>query len=229
MKKLRLPLLFCMIFLPVMMSSVKGLSPVKEKMVRSDIAIIVNFPDKPILIPQYISFWNFWAHVFDFNRDNYSNVGHTGVILLNGTTGDLQYYDFGRYDDRDDLMGPRPAFYGTVRSKRHVPGLELNIKAKLVNGWITNLDTLLIHLGAKKLFKTYGPIESSVVYNLDLDRMLLCANEFEDRGYIYYGAPTHLYCTRFVREVIRAGGSSFGVLTFTGTQTVKHTKKKWPA
>jgi hypothetical protein len=26
-----------------------------------DLAIIVDFPEKPIVIPHYRSFWNFWA------------------------------------------------------------------------------------------------------------------------------------------------------------------------
>lgn len=191
-------------------------------------AIVVDFPEKPILIPQYRSFWNFWTHVFDFNRDQFVMVGHTGVILVNGTSGDLAYYDFGRYDDRNDLVGPRPEYYGTVRSARHVPQLELKLKARLENGWITNLDTILLHLGSNKLFRSYGRIEAAVVYDLDLSRMLARARGFEERVHMYYGAPVHQYCTRFVRDVIRAGGGSFSILSFTGKQTVRDVRRKWP-
>lgn len=190
-------------------------------------AIVVNFPDKPIKLPYYRSFWNFWAHVFDFNRDNFARVGHTGVILVNGSTGDLEYFDFGRYDDRNDLMGPRPEFYGTVRSSGHVPGLALKMHAKFSNGWISNVDTILLHLGAKKLFTGYGRIEAAEVYRLNYDKMINRARRFEDVDYHLYGAPSNLYCTSFVRKVIRAGGGSFAFSVFTGTQTVKHVRKWW--
>jgi hypothetical protein len=192
-----------------------------------DLAVIVNFPEHPIRIPDYRSFWNWWAHVFDTDKDNNVRVGHTGVILVNGSTGELQYFDFGRYDDRNDLMGPRPAFYGVVRSAAHVPLLEMKIRAHLENGWIANLDTILLHLGSKKLLRDYGKMEIAIVYQLDYEKMIVKARSYEDRGYIYYGAPAHLYCTSFVRKVIDAGGSAFGYLNFTGSQTVRHVRKKF--
>ena len=200
----------------------------RGKRANQDIAIIVNFPEKPIQIPNYRSFWNFWAHVFDFNDDNHVMVGHTGVILVDGSTGALFYYDFGRYNDRNDLVGPRPEFYGTVRSEHHVPQLKLTKQAIILNGWITNLDSVLVHLGAKKLFRSYGRIDASVVYHLDLARMVRLADAIESQDYHFYGAPTHQYCTRFVREVIRAGGYRFRMGTFTGTQTIREVKWDWP-
>ena len=193
-----------------------------------DMAVVVNFPDKPIRIPHYRSVWNFGARLFDFNRDGFGMVGHTGVILVDGVSGDLFYFDLGRYDDREDLIGPRPEFYSTVRSARHVPQLELKLKARFQNGWIANLDTILIHLGAKDLFKSYGRMEVAQIFHLNLEKMVHKARSVEDIPYHYYGAPVHQYCTRFVREVIRAGGGSFGFTVFTGTQTVKHVKKFWP-
>lgn len=192
-----------------------------------DMAIVVNFPEKPIKLPYYKGFWSFWARSFDFNKDNYARVGHTGVILVDGRSGHLEYYDFGRYDDRNDLMGPRPEFYGTVRSSRHVPELTLKLQANIENGWITNIDTILVHLGSKKLFKDYGLIEAAPVYHLNLDKMIRKAKVIEDVDYHLYGAPNRLYCTSFVRKVIRAGGGSFAFSVFTGTQTVKHVRKWW--
>ena len=227
MEKLRYKLLI--ILLLISGSASFADSPVTDYYRRgyNDLAVIVNFPEHPIRIPDYRSFWNWWAHVFDIDKDNHLRVGHTGVILVNGSTGDLQYFDFGRYDDRNDLMGPRPAFYGVVRSAFHVPSLDLKIKARMENGWITNLDTILLRLGSKKLFKDYGKMEIAIVYQLDYEKMIAKARFYEDRGYIYYGAPTHLYCTSFVRKVIDAGGNAFGYMNFTGTQTVRHVRKKF--
>jgi hypothetical protein len=194
----------------------------------SDFAIVVNFPEKPIKIPHYRSFWNHCARLMDGNRDHHVMVGHTGVILVDGASGRLTYYDFGRYDDRDDLNGPRPEFYGTVRSERHVRQLELPLPARLENGRITNLDTILIHLGAKKLFRTYGRIDAAVVYQVDIQKMNRYASECEEQDYYWYGAPAYQYCTRFVREVVCAGGYRFPPGIFTGKQTIRQIKRDWP-
>jgi hypothetical protein len=191
-----------------------------------DLAIIVDFPDKLITIPHYRSFWYFFANLFDFDQDGMTKVGHTAIILVDGTTGDLEYFDFGRYDDRSDLMGPRPEFYGTVRSARHVPQLAMKIKARVEDDWILNLDSILIHLAIKPLLKNYDPIDFAVVPNLRLGPMKELARKYEDEGFIYYGAPAHLYCTSFVRKIIRRGGNGFGLLNFTGQQTISHVRKK---
>ncbi|MCK9323866.1 MAG: hypothetical protein M0P69_00070 [Bacteroidales bacterium] len=191
-----------------------------------DLAIIVDFPEKPIVIPHYRSFWNFWAHVFDFNQDGFGKVGHTAVILVDGQTGDLYYFDFGRYDDRSDLMGPRPEFYGTVRSARNVPQLELDIKAKIESDQILNLEAILIQLATKPILHGYDPIDFAVVPNLELGPMVEYARSCEEEGYFYYGAPAHLYCTSFVRKIISKGGKGFHPLNFTGQQTLKNVRKK---
>jgi hypothetical protein len=193
-----------------------------------DMAVIVNYPFHPVEIPHYRSFWYTVARWLDFNHDNIANVGHTGIILVNGSTGELHYFDFGRYDDRVDLIGPRPEFYGTVRSERHVPQLRMNVRARIIDGWISNLDTILIQLVTKKILRGYDPVEVAVYPDLDIDKMLAEARYHENRGYIYYGAPVHLYCTSFVRKIIRAGGGSFGILTMTGKQTVRETRRKYP-
>lgn len=193
-----------------------------------DMAIIVNFPEEPIAIPHYRSFWNSAGHLIDFNRDGFLMVGHTGVILVNGINGSLQYFDLGRYDDRHDLMGPRPDFYGVVRSKRNVPELKLDIVARIENGWITNLEEILVHLGLTPLLRKYGRLDAAVVYQLDLKKMVKKAIDFEERGFLFYGAPAHIYCTSFVRKVIRAGGQGFRASVYTGTQTLQHIRKRHP-
>jgi len=191
-------------------------------------AIIVNFPEEPIAIPHYRSLWYTVAHWIDVDRDGFWMVGHTGVILVNGSDGSLQYFDMGRYDHRHDMMGPRPEFYGVVRSVRNVPELKLDIAARIENGWIININEILIHLGLSPLLKSYGRMDAAVVYQLDLKRMLKKARHYENQGYIYYGAPAHLYCTSFVRKVIRAGGQGFRASIHTGSQTLDHIRKRHP-
>jgi hypothetical protein len=146
---------------------------------------------------------------------------------VDGQTGDLYYFDFGRYDDRSDLMGPRPEFYGTVRSARNVPQLELDIKAKIESDQILNLEAILIQLATKPILHGYDPIDFAVVPNLELGPMVEYARSCEEEGYFYYGAPAHLYCTSFVRKIISKGGKGFHPLNFTGQQTLKKCAKRF--
>ena len=193
----------------------------------NDMAIIVNFPEKPILIPTYRSLSNEVAHWFDWNRDGYVMVSHTGIILCESETGQLLYFDFGRYNNRNDLMGPRPEYYGTVRSVDHVPELELPVKAKIEEGMIANLDTILIYLAINDLFDGYGRIDPAVIPDLNFERMVEKAREFESFDYHFYGAPFHLYCTSFVRKVLFAGGFRFTPWIFTGQQTINFVRRKF--
>jgi hypothetical protein len=218
----------CLVFFPWISGLASGYDSSGRKQNPRDMAVIVNYPEHPVEIPNYRSFWFTIGRFLDFNHDNIANVGHTGIILVNGSSGELHYFDFGRYDDRDDLHGPRPEFYGTVRSERHVPQLKMNIRATIIDGWISNLDTVLVHLAIKKILSGYDPIDAAVVPDLDLEKMLAEARYHEDRGYIYYGAPAHLYCTKYVRKIIRAGGGSFGALTMTGKQTVREVRRRYP-
>lgn len=204
-----------------------GFQGFAQKAPKRDIAVVVNFPDVPIPIPNYRSFWNSMAHLIDWDNNGYVKVGHTGVILIEASTGENQYFDMGRYDDRDDLMGPRPDFYGVVRSPRHVPVLRSQVKARIEQGWLTNLDEILAELVKTGLFSAYGRMESVVVYHLNYSTMLERARSLEQQGYHYYGAPAHLYCTNFVRKVIRAGGYPFPWLVFTGSQTTRHILKRY--
>lgn len=192
---------------------------------KQGMAVVIAFPEKDIQIPTDPSIWNKMARLVDLNRDDHWKVGHAGVLLIDKESRKVQYFDFGRYDNRVDLLEKRPENYGVVRSSETVPELQLSMKAQFNNGILSNLDSLLIHLAVKPMFKSYGRIEAAIYDHLFLDKMKTFINDLSQKGYVEYGCPTKQYCSRFVRQVIRKGGGRYSIGTYTGMQMVKWNRK----
>ncbi|GAA6167144.1 hypothetical protein [Sessilibacter corallicola] len=91
-----------------------------------DLVIPIVFPDYKItveiqrtkvdIIP-WVDFDNFTTPKL---KDKISNLGHAGVLFINGKTGITKYYEYGRYDP--------PANLGIVVKARNLPD------AKIING-----------------------------------------------------------------------------------------------
>lgn len=197
-----------------------------KKKAKNGMAVVVAFPEKNIPLPTDPTIWNHMARLLDFDGDGHWRVGHAGLLLIDKLNGETEYVDFGRYDDREDLPGPRPENYGVVRSPETIPEFKLQLRARFEDGILANLDSLLIMLAANPGFKDYGRIEAAVYDRLQLDKMKDFVSELSREGYIPYGCPTRQYCTRFARQVIRKGGGRYSIGVYTGQQMVHWNRKK---
>jgi hypothetical protein len=90
----------------------------------SDIVIPIVFPDYKISvsIPRqefdfipYISFDNFSTPKY---KEKFSNLGHAGVLFINGKNGTTKYFEYGRYDP--------PAYLGLVQKIRNLPDVKIS-------------------------------------------------------------------------------------------------------
>ncbi|MCF6324920.1 MAG: hypothetical protein L3J89_11475 [Gammaproteobacteria bacterium] len=89
-----------------------------------DIVIPIVFPDYKIpvevsktefdLFP-YVDFDNF---TFSGYKEKFSNLGHAGILFINGENGMTKYYEYGRYDP--------PANLGLVQKIRNLPDVTIN-------------------------------------------------------------------------------------------------------
>lgn len=88
-----------------------------------DVVIPIVFPDYRITVEvQKIEVDVFpWTTFDDFHipayRDKISNLGHAGVLFINGKTGTTKYYEYGRYDPPKNL--------GLVVKARNLPDAVL--------------------------------------------------------------------------------------------------------
>ena len=131
-------------------------------------------------------------------KDGYYNAGHAAFLLINNNTGDIQYFDFGRYHT--------PMKYGRVRDKITDPDVEIKNKAIINNGVIVNLEEILLERYHNKACHGEGRLTASIVKNIDYDKAYEKVKQMQGREAIYYG-PFELNgttCSRLVAQVVLA-------------------------
>jgi hypothetical protein len=128
-------------------------------------------------------------------------VGHAAIVLVENKTGELFYYDFGRY------ITPRGM--GRARSRDSDPKLRVNQRAEFNSkGEISNLNAIASELEIKKeATHGNGPMFFSVRYNLDFDACKKMADFWVHKGSTPYGAIAtgNNSCSRYVWQVLQAG------------------------
>tara|TARA_B110000211_G_C14000487_1_gene518229 strand:+ start:847 stop:1260 length:414 start_codon:yes stop_codon:yes gene_type:complete len=72
-------------------------------------------------------------------KDDYYKAGHAAFLLIEASTGSVQYFDFGRYIT--------PNKQGRVRSETTDPELTFTLKAEIKNGNIININELIEYTG----------------------------------------------------------------------------------
>ena len=93
---------------------------------------------------------------------NYLRAGHAALVLIEKSTGELAYYDYGRYVTK--------LSYGRVRSKERDRELDFPLKAIIRQGKIVNLDELLQFLANHpKLTHGDGTMLASVCDQIDYE------------------------------------------------------------
>lgn len=131
---------------------------------------------------------------------NYYKAGHAACLLVNYATGDVNYYDFGRYHT--------PEHQGRVRGCNTDPELEINTKA-ISNqlGEIENIDEILTEVAHNKHTHGSGKLWASLKLNIDYTSISSKINSLQNRQLIDYGPldTSGTNCSRFVAQAVRPG------------------------
>ena len=126
-------------------------------------------------------------------------AGHAALCLVEHATGNIEYYDFGRYIT--------PIGHGRVRNATTDIELHLPIDAVINNGNIDNLDEILAWLH-KHPEKTHGDgdLHASVSSPIDFDKAQKYITDLHTRGSIPYGLfmSDGSNCARFVADTFLA-------------------------
>ncbi|MEZ4801935.1 MAG: DUF6695 family protein [Gelidibacter sp.] len=140
-----------------------------------------------------------YIYLLGFGKKNYVRAGHAALLLIEKSTGNLEYYDFGRY------VTPQPT--GRVRSKLTDHELGFSLHAEISNKTIINLDSIL------KFFATHpnlthgeGTMLASVCDEIDYDRAKNHIDNFQNEGLIKYAVfgSSGSNCSRFVTDTLIA-------------------------
>jgi len=139
-----------------------------------------------------------------FNKDGYYTAGHSAIVLVEPETGELHYFDFGRYHS--------PVKHGRVRDKLTDPDLTVKELAVFnLEREIINVDEILLSLSKNESFYGKGNMFASINYNIDFNKAFAFAKNQQEKGAIIYGpfAYKGTNCARFTSRVLRAGNSEF--------------------
>ena len=130
---------------------------------------------------------------------NHVRAGHAALVLINKSTGVLEYHDFGRY------VTTSP--HGRVRGRETDFELNFPLQAKIENGIIKNLDEILRFLATQpKLTHGEGHLYASVCNAIDYEKARTYITNEQRKGFVRYAAfvKEACNCARFVTDTLIA-------------------------
>lgn len=164
----------------------------------SGIILTLAYPETIVMVAD--EWYSPFMRYIGIGKKNYVRAGHAALVLINKTSGELEYHDFGRY------ITPEPN--GRVRGKDTDHELDFPIKANIQNEQITNLAEILEFLGTNpKLTHGEGKLIASVCNAVDYDQAREHITMMQRRDFIRYAAfmEDACNCARFVTNALIAG------------------------
>ena len=161
----------------------------------NDIAIPIAWPDQTARGDEL---WMAILKKLGIVKNLNFKVGHAAIVLIERKSGDLRYFDFGRY------IVPRG--FGRARSSEFDPRLELHSKATFSeDNQLMNFEEILVEL-SKKESATHGAgrLLCSIAENVSFQKGVEYAESLVDKGPILYGAiaPNNNSCSRYVAQIL---------------------------
>ena len=124
-------------------------------------------------------------------------AGHAALVLIDKTTGILEYHDFGRYI----TQVPN----GRVRGKTTDNQLDLPLKAQIKNDVILNLKAILEYLATHpKITHGEGKLVASVCNQVNYKKARAYITRMQNRYFIKYAVfeKDATNCARFVTDTL---------------------------
>ena len=99
--------------------------------------LVLAWPDTMVI--KIDAWYDTPAKLFGFLKNDYYKAGHAAAILVNHKTGELKYFDFGRYHS--------PLGSGRVRDSDTDPDLALNFIANINDSKnIINIEEIILNI-----------------------------------------------------------------------------------
>lgn len=163
----------------------------------SGIILALAYPDTIVRTAE--EWYSPFLRFIGIGKKHYIRAGHAALVLIEKATGNLSYYDYGRY------VTKLP--YGRVRSKVRDRELDFPLHAIIRNGEIVNLEEILHFLGNNpKLTHGEGKMIASVCDQIDYDVAKKYINYCLRQGSTTYAAflKNASNCARFVTDTLIA-------------------------
>lgn len=186
-------------------------------MTNSGIILTLAYPETIVMVSD--EWYSPYLRFLGVGKKNYVRAGHNALVLIDKTTGVLEYHDFGRY------ITPIPN--GRVRGKDTDHELDFPITAVIDNDEIENLNDILIFLSTHpKLTHGDGKLIASVCNAIDYDKARSHITRMQNRHFIRYAAfiKDGCNCARFVTDSLIASVTDFKI-----KERLKKSKKFTPS
>lgn len=161
------------------------------------IILTLAYPDTIVRVSK--EWFSPFLRFLGVGKKNYVRAGHAALVLIDKTTGILEYHDFGRY------ITPEP--YGRVRGADTDNELRFPLKADINHGRIINLDGILRFLATHpKLTHGDGKMVASVCNAVNYEKARAHIKIMQHKHFIRYAAfiKDACNCVRFVTDALIA-------------------------
>ena len=135
---------------------------------------------------------------FGFLKDGYYSAGHAAAVLVNHSTKELHYFDFGRYH--------MPSKFGRARDHETDPGLLIKTKLILSDDQkILNIKEILNELNQNKNFHGKGPLYASILEQVSFNSAYNYAKSIQNKDAVPYGPYEYrgTNCSRFITSIAK--------------------------
>ena len=166
-----------------------------------DFAIILTWPDATIRGDEQ---WMLFFKKIGLVKNLNFKVGHTGIVIVKRETGEMLFYDFGRY------ITPRG--YGRARSKYSDPRLHINLKAQIQQDGIANLTAIIHHFETlKDAMYGEGILYFSIAKHINFELAKAYGDACVGQGTYPYGAVarSNNNCSRFITRMLIRSSEKF--------------------
>ena len=162
------------------------------------IILTLAYPETIVMVAE--EWYSPYMRYLGIGKKNYVRAGHAALVLIDKSTGVLEYHDFGRY------ITSQPN--GRVRGRETDFELHFPVQAEISNGEIQNLDEILKFLATHpKLTHGDGTLYASVCDEVDYQKARDHITKMQNRHFIRYAAfiKNACNCARFVTDALIAG------------------------
>ena len=169
------------------------------------IILTLAYPETIVMVAD--EWYSPFMWLIGIGKKNYVRAGHAALVLIDKSTGILEYHDFGRY------IAPEPN--GRVRGRSTDHELDFPIKALIVDDEISNLDAILEFLATNpKLTHGDGKLIASVCDEVDYRKARAKITELQSQHFIRYAAfiKEACNCARFVTSALIASVTNKGIV-----------------
>ena len=161
------------------------------------IILTMAYPETIVMVAD--EWYSPFLRYLGVGKKNYLRAGHAALVLIDKSTGVLEYHDFGRY------ITPEPN--GRVRGKDTDNELDFPLVAHIDNDKITNLDEILEFLGTHpKLTHGEGKLVASLCTAVNYEKARKYITKMQNKHFIRYAAfiKDACNCARFVTDSLIA-------------------------